>query len=264
MRPSDLIFFGAIFVCFGLIVGFVLWYMGKKKKIHAAQEHWARAVARLGGRELQQSGPGGTRTFEVGGAALSVVNFVFLESNIVKLVTPMAAPNSWQTQLTGPCARPTPPFVLTSFGSNARGNAGATGDAEFDARWTITPLLDATPADVMTLLTPDVRRALNALPASTYQIASGGQHISAFRPDVIASEGEVEALTSACALLAGQPVPAPAMGQPETLPIAHAGGFSGDQRWAWRYSPLAGVMYGPIPVGIIVVAVCGAVYLSVR
>ena len=266
MRPSYFIFFGAVFMFLALIAGFIAWYIAKKKKIHAAQEHWARAIARLGGRELPQSGPGGTRTFEVGGAALSVVNYVFLEENIAKLVTPMAAPNSWHSQLTGPCTRPTPPFVLTPFGGRAAGPGGATGDPEFDARWTISPLLDARHADVMALLTPEVRHALNALPANTYQIASGGQHISAFRADVISSEGEVEALTTACALLAGQAVHSPAMGQQPGMapPISAVSASSGGQQWSWRYSPLAGVMYGPIPVGIIVVAVCGVVYLSVR
>jgi len=31
--------------------------------------------------------------------------------------------------------------------------------------------------------------------------------------------------------------------------------------WKWRYSLATGIMYGPIPVGIIVVAILGAGYL---
>jgi hypothetical protein len=30
--------------------------------------------------------------------------------------------------------------------------------------------------------------------------------------------------------------------------------------WRWRYSPFVGVMYGPIPVGVIVVAIIGIIY----
>lgn len=30
--------------------------------------------------------------------------------------------------------------------------------------------------------------------------------------------------------------------------------------WSWHYSRLVGVMYGPIPVGIIAVVVCGLIY----
>lgn len=36
------------------------------------------------------------------------------------------------------------------------------------------------------------------------------------------------------------------------------------QEWKWRYSPLTGIMYGPIPVGIIVVAVGAAVYFGTQ
>lgn len=261
MRSSDVIFFGATFVFFGLIIGFVLWYMGKKKKIHAAQVHWASAVARLGGRELPQAGPGGTRAFEVRGGLLSVVNFVFLEGNIAKLVTPSALPNSWQSQMNTPCQRPTPAFkLLPTAASNP------TGDPAFDARWSIVPLLGATQADVMALLHDGVRHALNALPQGTYQIASGGKQICAFREEIIETDAEVEAIATACALLAGQTLgEAPQSG----LNVTHStmGGTSttgADGKWKWHYSKAIGIMYGPIPVGIIIVVVGGLVYLSVR
>ncbi len=32
--------------------------------------------------------------------------------------------------------------------------------------------------------------------------------------------------------------------------------------WKWHYSYLVGIMYGPVPVGIIVVAVAGVFYLA--
>ena len=32
------------------------------------------------------------------------------------------------------------------------------------------------------------------------------------------------------------------------------------EQWEWSYSMMTGIMYGPIPVGIIVVAILGAVY----
>jgi hypothetical protein len=34
----------------------------------------------------------------------------------------------------------------------------------------------------------------------------------------------------------------------------------GNENWEWRYSALTGVMYGPVPVGIIAVAVIAGVY----
>ena len=34
--------------------------------------------------------------------------------------------------------------------------------------------------------------------------------------------------------------------------------------WRWRYSPWVGVMYGPIPVGVIVVAIGYAIYYATR
>lgn len=261
MRSSDLISFGAIAVFFGLIIGFVVWYMGKKKKIHAAQVHWASAVARLGGRELPQPGPGGTRAFEVHGGMLSVVNYVFLEGNIAKLVTPSALPNSWQSQMTTPCQRPTPAFKLLAGAAS-----NPTGDPEFDARWSIVPLLGATQADVMALLHTEARHALNALPAGTYQIVSGGQQICAFREDIIETAAEVEVLATACGLLAGQ---TQNDGYRQALPETHSamGGAvesGNDDKWRWHYSKAIGIMYGPIPVGIIVVVVGGLIYLSAR
>jgi hypothetical protein len=33
-------------------------------------------------------------------------------------------------------------------------------------------------------------------------------------------------------------------------------------RWEWRYSMLTGVMYGPVPVGIIAVAAIALVYFA--
>ncbi|MFK8001737.1 MAG: hypothetical protein AB8H86_19235 [Polyangiales bacterium] len=262
MRSSDLISFGAIAFIFAVIIGFVLWYMGKKKKIHAAQVHWASAVARLGGRELPQAGPGGTRAFEVRGGMLSVVNYVFLEGNIAKLVTPSALPNSWQSQMNTPCQRPTPPFKLLPGATST-----PTGDPEFDARWSIVPLLGATQADVMALLHDGVRHALNALPAGTYQIASGGQQICAFREDIIETAAEVEAIATACALLAGQ-----TLGEPQQqygMQVTHStsGGTTttgADGKWKWHYSKAIGIMYGPIPVGIIIVVIGGLIYIAVR
>lgn len=51
-----------------------------------------------------------------------------------------------------------------------------------------------------------------------------------------------------------------------------AGGYGGPvsgtsqskEAWGWRYSPFVGVMYGPIPVGIIVVAIGGLIYLAAQ
>lgn len=31
--------------------------------------------------------------------------------------------------------------------------------------------------------------------------------------------------------------------------------------WKWRYSPWTGIMYGPIPIGIIVVAIVAAFFM---
>jgi hypothetical protein len=36
------------------------------------------------------------------------------------------------------------------------------------------------------------------------------------------------------------------------------------EQWRWRYSPLVGVMYGPIPVGIIVVAIGFIAYYATQ
>ena len=36
-----------------------------------------------------------------------------------------------------------------------------------------------------------------------------------------------------------------------------------DASWKWRYSGLTGIMYGPIPVGIIVVVVGGILYFTI-
>jgi len=35
-------------------------------------------------------------------------------------------------------------------------------------------------------------------------------------------------------------------------------------QWRWHYSPFAGVMYGPIPVGIIVVGIGFLIYYGSR
>jgi hypothetical protein len=32
--------------------------------------------------------------------------------------------------------------------------------------------------------------------------------------------------------------------------------------WRWRYSLLTGIMYGPVPVGVIVVVVAAIVYVA--
>jgi hypothetical protein len=38
----------------------------------------------------------------------------------------------------------------------------------------------------------------------------------------------------------------------------------GKDQWEWHYSAWTGVMYGPIPVGIIVVGVGAIIYFSVK
>ena len=35
-----------------------------------------------------------------------------------------------------------------------------------------------------------------------------------------------------------------------------------DPKWKWRFNALTGVMYGPIPVGIIVIIILVIVYLA--
>ena len=75
---------------------------------------------------------------------------------------------------------------------------------------------------------------------------------------------------AATAAAAYAPTGQPPMGQPPmgqaSFPnpqFSSRGDIPTDKEgWAWRYSPLVGVMYGPIPVGIIIVAVCGLVYLA--
>jgi hypothetical protein len=38
----------------------------------------------------------------------------------------------------------------------------------------------------------------------------------------------------------------------------------GRERWRWRYTPRAGVLYGPIPVGILLAATLAGVYFFSR
>ncbi len=69
----------------------------------------------------------------------------------------------------------------------------------------------------------------------------------------------------------------PAYGQPGQLPYGQANNGQGLQpayqpppiniappstEWRWRYSPWVGIMFGPIPVGIIVVVIGYALYYS--
>lgn len=74
--------------------------------------------------------------------------------------------------------------------------------------------------------------------------------------------------------------PPPQFGGPSQAPGAFGGGPFGGQNgpsvstsevggqlkegWSWRYSPLVGVMYGPIPVGIIAVVICGLIYAATQ
>ena len=41
-------------------------------------------------------------------------------------------------------------------------------------------------------------------------------------------------------------------------------GSASKEGWSWRYSPYIGIMYGPIPVGIIVVSIVGLIYLATQ
>ncbi len=36
------------------------------------------------------------------------------------------------------------------------------------------------------------------------------------------------------------------------------------EQWKWRYSALTGIMYGPVPVGIIVVVFFGLIYFATQ
>lgn len=73
------------------------------------------------------------------------------------------------------------------------------------------------------------------------------------------------------------PVGSPAYGQPGQAPHGQANYVQGMQpayqpppvniappttEWRWRYSPWVGIMFGPIPVGIIVVVIGYALYYS--
>lgn len=46
--------------------------------------------------------------------------------------------------------------------------------------------------------------------------------------------------------------------------VSTTGDSQSKEGWSWRYSPLVGVMYGPIPVGIIVVVICGMIYMATQ
>ena len=46
--------------------------------------------------------------------------------------------------------------------------------------------------------------------------------------------------------------------------VSMSGGSQSKEGWSWHYSRFVGVMYGPIPVGIIVVAIGGLIYLATQ
>ncbi len=182
-----------------MIGGMMLWYQAKKKEIAGAQEIWARAVQRLGGHELPQKGIAGTRVFTCGQAVLKMMTFAALDTNIQHQVEPIGAPNTWQSQVIVAAQRGLPAFEIRW----GRGRGVPTGNAGFDADWSVIPLQGCDPRAVIGLLDEQVMAALHTLRGRPYQIYSGGYNVYGLLAGILPSEREVEALLFICRRIAG-------------------------------------------------------------
>lgn len=48
------------------------------------------------------------------------------------------------------------------------------------------------------------------------------------------------------------------------LGLRYTSGMGEQEEWKWRYSVMWGVMYGPLPVGIIVVGIAAILYFATK
>ncbi|MFT5357852.1 MAG: hypothetical protein ACI9KE_005089 [Polyangiales bacterium] len=76
---------------------------------------------------------------------------------------------------------------------------------------------------------------------------------------VTVAPASAPAASPVAAAAAAMHAPIPHNPMPGTM---GADASSEKEAWAWHYSRFVGIMYGPIPVGIIIAAIVGGIYLA--
>jgi hypothetical protein len=188
----------------GGVIWLVMWMKKKLKGVAKNQEVWATTVEQLGGKELEQRGRAGTRAFRLpltgDGALLAAVTHPSMDANVVGEVRQLGAVGVWHSHLLVPLAKEGGPCFEICALPKERG-AVATGNPEFDARYSVIPKLGADSSTVLALCTPEVMAHLLRLKG--YQFVSGGKSVAAFRAGIVDSAEELKALVLGAKLLAG-------------------------------------------------------------